>query len=97
MKKKPVCWACGQLGHVKKNCPKCWASSTGNSKTISEDTNNTINIIFIEEVILREGHEHFYGMSLNIIIKYVLILTGSQAWHKLALMQGAGIIDVDYW
>ncbi|KAG2680961.1 hypothetical protein I3760_11G123000 [Carya illinoinensis] len=33
MKKKVVCWECGQFGHVKKNCPKAGAGSASSSKS----------------------------------------------------------------
>ena len=45
MKKKVVCWECGQSGHVKKNCPRAGAGSASGSKSVNGDTDIDANIV----------------------------------------------------
>lgn len=47
IKKKVICWKCGQSRHVKKNCQGGWVGSVSSFKSVNRDTYNDVNIVYL--------------------------------------------------
>lgn len=45
MNKKPVCWGCGQSGHLKRNCPKGGADLASSSRSKSDGEANSVSAL----------------------------------------------------